>query len=210
MVLILFKRQPIELTSLSVSVPLRGLWFLSAENPLDFTWWQEQDVSVPLRGLWFLSKAGYLPTDETSLVKSFRPLTGIMVLISPSENDYILLPESFRPLTGIMVLISLCYASRYNEIASFRPLTGIMVLIRMASNMNTSAKATFPSPYGDYGSYRSAGLICSIIFVIVVSVPLRGLWFLSAPLINGFIAPSKMPFAGRIFFSPHFSHFCGK
>ena len=56
MVLILFKRQPIELTSLSVSVPLRGLWFLSAENPLDFTWWQEQDVSVPLRGLWFLSQ----------------------------------------------------------------------------------------------------------------------------------------------------------
>ena len=71
------------------------------------------------------------------------------------------------------------------------------------------AEGLFPSPYGDYGSYRSHhhGILRRR---FKVSVPLRGLWFLSAPLINGFIAPSKMPFAGRIFFSPHFSHFCGK
>ena len=66
----------------------------------------------------------------------------------------------------------------------FRPLTGIM-------------------------SYRKRKKDC-LVRKLCVSVPLRGLWFLSAPLINGFIAPSKMPFAGRIFFSPHFSHFCGK
>ena len=38
----------------------------------------------------------------------------------------------------------------------------------------------FPSPYGDYGSYlRKGGIEYEKIYV-EVSVPLRGLWFLSA------------------------------
>ena len=43
-------------------------------------------VSVPLRGLWFLS-TGNRHTDETSLVESFRPLAGIMVLITWKRNS---------------------------------------------------------------------------------------------------------------------------
>ena len=37
---------------------------------------------------------------------------------------------SFRPLTGIMVLISRMHVSDSEPTACFRPLTGIMVLIR--------------------------------------------------------------------------------
>ena len=61
-----------------VSVPLRGLWFLSILNTtiqlVSFF------VSVPLRGLWFLS---YKPSSGIPRLRicSFRPLTGIMVLI---------------------------------------------------------------------------------------------------------------------------------
>ena len=90
------------------------------------------------------------------------------------------------PLRGLWFLSTRKKQSLFQLwVSCFRPLTGIMVLICIASIELTE---------------RS----------LLVSVPLRGLWFLSAPLINGFIAPSKMPFAGRIFFSPHFSHFCGK
>ena len=38
---------------------------------------------------------------------------------------------------------------------------------------------TFPSPYGDYGSYRRYGINVSYASMGGVSVPLRGLWFLS-------------------------------
>ena len=37
-------------------------------------------VSVPLRGLWFLS-AKHVDDDDKNTVVSFRPLAGIMVLI---------------------------------------------------------------------------------------------------------------------------------
>jgi hypothetical protein len=43
-----------------------------------------------------------------------------------------------------------------------------------------------------------------------VSVPLRGLWFLSAPFINAFMKPSKWHFAGRIIYFHHFLSFAGK
>ena len=63
--------------------------------------------------------------------------------------------DSFRPLTGIMVLI------RYRQEDSqtvvnkcFRPLTGIMVLILKFLDTHIGNLKQFPSPYGDYGSYR--------------------------------------------------------
>ena len=64
---------------------------------------------------------------------------------------------SFRPLTGIMVLIhligdDLAYLLQH----SFRPLTGIMVLILDAECTDDTLDIMFPSPYGDYGSYRQA------------------------------------------------------
>ena len=141
----------------SVSVPLRGLWFLSGRYIMEPKILVK--VSVPLRGLWFLSP--YVPCGRClSAPTRFRPLTGIMVLI---------IVEQVKRKSGGIVSV---------------PLRGLWFL----SILNTTIQ----------------------LVSFFVSVPLRGLWFLYAPLINGFIAPSKMPFAGRIFFSHHFSHFCGK
>ena len=62
---------------------------------------------------------------------SFRPLTGIMVLILAKDlKGYKNLMKRFRPLTGIMVLISITLTNTaIFSHGSFRPLTGIMVLI---------------------------------------------------------------------------------
>ena len=62
---------------------------------------------------------------------------------------------SFRPLTGIMVLIDLQNYYKDKVYVRFRPLTGIMVLI-------------------DYKALKEE------IMKFFVSVPLRGLWFLSS------------------------------
>ena len=126
--LVLFQRLW-EYSKFAVSVPLRGLWFLSTlilkrnqkgqclfPSPCgDYGSYLKhfkkkcyisKRVSVPLRGLWFLS--GYIANAETMTdAESFRPLAGIMVLIS----SRILMPKSktalcFRPLAGIMVLIT--------------------------------------------------------------------------------------------------------
>ena len=89
----------------------------------------EHVVSVPLRGLWFLSSA--------------------------------LFPYSWP-----------------EDRASFRPLAGIMVLISQDVDNDKNKYTPFPSPCGDYGSYQLRVLVC-LIKAIRVSVPLRGLWFLS-------------------------------
>ena len=68
-------------------------------------------VSVPLRGLWFLSMVANLTL--TTNISSFRPLAGIMVLIIMNANYT--LPKGhtcFRPLAGIMVLIRYSGCSR--------------------------------------------------------------------------------------------------
>ena len=67
----------------------------------------------------------------------------------------------------------------------------------------------FPSPYGDHGSYLE-GCLISDVGIFHVSVPLRGLWFLSAPFINGFMKPLKWHFAGRIIYFHYFSLFARK
>ena len=59
-----------------------------------------------------------------------RPLTGIMVLMKQFKGG-ILYVQSFRPLTGIVVLITFMIIREYCiEDIRFRPLTGIVVLIR--------------------------------------------------------------------------------
>ena len=63
---------------------------------------------------------------------------------------------------------------------SFRPLAGIMVLIISVYQGYTERERTFPSPCGDYGSYLDGVLVCTLTTAYRVSVPLRGLWFLSA------------------------------
>ena len=86
-----------------VSVPLRGLWFLSA----CWRWRYSRlncQVSVPLRGLWFLSDNSII---NVTFEYCFRPLAGIMVLIGDEELTlYQKDGKSFRPLAGIMVLIA--------------------------------------------------------------------------------------------------------
>ena len=63
----------------------------------------------------------------------------------------------------------------------FRPLAGIMVLIFHTLYLGVYGSLeneyVFPSPCGDYGSYR--GLWPTFVSYQTVSVPLRGLWFLS-------------------------------
>ena len=109
-----------------VSVPLRGLWFLSS-----LKWFYIAGagfaVSVPLRGLWFLSTWKRLRCATTT--------------------------SSFRPLAGIMVLIVIPLSSNTFKNSSFRPLAGIMVLIKQGTKIPCLGTAGFPSPCGDYGSY---------------------------------------------------------
>ena len=61
--------------------------------------------------------------------------------------------SGFRPLTGIMVLIGAMNCVNTDSTGCFRPLTGIVVLIKLDANINP--------------------------MLPIVSVPLRGLWFLS-------------------------------
>ena len=84
-----------------------------------------------------------------------------------------------------MVLIECDKRRAWQGLSCFRPLAGIMVLIEDT-------------------------LIKTCITSTLVSVPLRGLWFLSAPFINGFMKPSKWHFAGRIIYFHHFSSFARK
>ena len=115
-------------------------------------------VSVPLRGLWFLSLT-YPDFIEDFDVLSFRPLAGIMVLI---ETIWILkhysAKESFRPLAGIMVLIwpnNLVWSPTYTfpspcgDYGSYHILKKLFVY---------PDGRKFPSPCGDYGSYLVVGL----------------------------------------------------
>ena len=54
MVLIENREESVDVESKKVSVPLRGLWFLSVIYQIQVN--NDLGVSVPLRGLWFLSK----------------------------------------------------------------------------------------------------------------------------------------------------------
>ena len=96
-----------------VSVPLRGLWFLSCRLTLAIP--GIRNVSVPLRGLWFLSSSSSSHTSSKSSL-SFRPLAGIMVLIGKQEKSNRRFRHGFRPLAGIMVLIRTLYKCLYEAV----------------------------------------------------------------------------------------------
>ena len=103
-----------------------------------------------------------------------------MVLIDKRTGNQELRGTSFRPLAGIMVLIRKGSGNRCIRTGkkSFRPLAGIMVLICLGTDGYRPTDETFPSPCGDYGSYHDR--FHDVQFELaVVSVPLRGLWFLS-------------------------------
>ena len=101
-----------------------------------------------------------------------------MVLIVVFMDKKEVLLDCFRPLTGIMVLITKIFKDVDNlKDYSFRPLTGIMVLIKKNLSVMDFIQAVFPSPYRDYGSYHSSTLYR--IYVTTVSFrPLTGIMVL--------------------------------
>ena len=81
-----------------------------------------------------------------------------MVLIPPKEKK--ILPGkkiSFRPLTGIMVLISCGHEGTIEVFgkAVSVPLRGLWFLSTYEVSRKDILKVLFPSPYGDYGSYQN-------------------------------------------------------
>ena len=129
--------------------------------------------SVPLRGLWFLSTRLSCMNCK-SIITSFRPLTGIMVLIiiqprlefpSPygdyGSYQYRVLDEYIDSWYG--------FPSPCGDYGSYH-IPYDLQRVYVAEE--------FPSPCGDYGSYRAA-ILCRPARKSRVSVPLRGLWFLS-------------------------------
>ena len=162
-----------------VSVPLRGLWFLS-KNYERINEVLESAVSVPLRGLWFLSTTGETMRAKL-IVRVSVPLRGLWFLSlslitgNKSSNQSFPSPcgdygsyqtgkkpqrsqlvESFRPLAGIMVLIDyITSCMDWLEDLVSVPLRGLWFLSgRYRFNEITLSKQGFPSPCGDYGSYQ--------------------------------------------------------
>ena len=134
----------------------------------------------------------------------FRPLTGIVVLIFVVRLSHysgrMKFPSPYGDCGSYLAIRRFYLTILIN---CFRPFTGIMVLIQFSGFIQSStSSATFPSPYGDYGSYHAGRQTQRItskacfrpltgIMVLIrngdgrirnndsVSVPLRGLWFLS-------------------------------
>ena len=96
------------------------------------------EVSVPLRGLWFLSNWIFTLED---LDGRFRPLTGIMVLIAKRDDLLVPGALRFRPLTGIMVLIGLAlFAVVYFICYVSVPLRGLWFLSRRAGSGDSTSR----------------------------------------------------------------------
>ncbi len=132
--------------------PLAGIMVLIAKTASLITS-AETLVSVPLRGLWFLS--GREKVMRKEVYESFRPLAGIMVLINLIGDDLAYLLQQFPSPCG-----------DYGSYPASSP--------DKAWFCNS-----FPSPCGDYGSYHISTRNGSRP-LLIVSVPLRGLWFLSS------------------------------
>ncbi len=109
-----------------VSVPLRGLWFLSVSMSMN-KYRKCCSVSVPLRGLWFLSSNRRHHTY--SMRDRFRPLAGIMVLIWNADVFILDMDTVFPSPCGD-------YGSYLHGVVS-----------------RSQRTYPFPSPCGDYGSY---------------------------------------------------------
>ena len=123
---------------------------------------------------------------KTTLPCGFRPLTGIMVLINHDSIRHLQSRKiCFRPLAGILVLISQKKSQDTTwPILVSVPLRGLWFLSQSSSpDGYERATEAFPSPCGDYGSYHNA--LNPFVFCVIaeVSVPLRGLWFLSMLLL---------------------------
>ena len=112
------------------------------------------EVSVPLRGLWFLSI--FYGKQEKSNHRLFPSPCGDYGSYLRRYTTTKKPKSRFRPLAGIMVLIINLAKNVYISASlGFRPLAGIMVLIRSRGHIMALLDLLgFPSPCGDYGSYR--------------------------------------------------------
>ena len=90
-----------------VSVPLRGLWFLSIQGK-ETKGRRHAVVSVPLRGLWFLSQKKPTSVDDYYQLVFPSPCGdyGSYLALEPFPFQRPV-RWRFRPLAGIMVLIPL-------------------------------------------------------------------------------------------------------
>ena len=158
--------------------PLAGIMVLI---DMDTDEWRatQNNISVPLRGLWFLSKSAYSKKENGS-TKISVPLRGLWFLSTGLATHYYLSYINFRPLAGIMVLISSqAFGDGVDEDAISVPLRGLWFLSVVIGRIFAWLLFAFPSPCGDYGSYQR-NFESSIHRVYhTISVPLRGLWFLS-------------------------------
>ena len=162
-------------------------------------------VSVPLRGLWFLSPG----SRERRMRRSrFRPLAGIMVLIPRVRRSILRRMERVSvPLRGLWFLSPRRkIMATYFDISVSVPLRGLWFLSPETLEWGISLRPLqfpspcgdygsypeyqnpniikignfeFPSPCGDYGSYHLVRQGKILKYHEKVSVPLRGLWFLS-------------------------------
>ena len=135
--------------------------------------------SVPLRGLWFLSTRLSCMNCK-SIITSFRPLTGIMVLIDLQNYYKDKVYVRFRPLTGIMVLIfdfllpfNVCF---YNVSVPLRGLWFLSILNCVEIEPGTTGVSV---PLRGLWFLSAYVTFKRVVAEDSVSVPLRGLWFLS-------------------------------
>ena len=135
-------------------------------------------VSVPLRGLWFLSEEKKIKQEVEKF--GFRPLAGIMFLISKGCSEHTGEQGVSVPLRGLWFLSAArAWADQYEAREVSVPLRGLWFLsFRNQKIYFKERLERFPSPCGDYGSYRNTEYDDEKI-IKIVSVPLRGLWFLS-------------------------------
>ena len=144
-------------------------------------WWYRavRLVSVPLRGLWFLSLFAETEKEEEIALEFPSPCGDYGSYQRGSDRAF--LSGIFAvsvPLRGLWFLSAGRKRIRPERSSyRFRPLAGIMVLIVHRMTKEEFKVMWFPSPCGDYGSYRKTGGY--IANAETVSVPLRGLWFLS-------------------------------
>ena len=137
-------------------------------------------VSVPLRGLWFLSCVEVEPGTTVNMEfpspcgdygsyqfgtygfisqgRRFRPLAGIMVLIDgivegePFDEMPVSVPlRGLWFLSGVMVMTIACGNGQVSV-----PLRGLWFLSEKDGQISIEEIQKFPSPCGDYGSYRLA------------------------------------------------------
>ena len=142
---------------------------------------------------------------------NFRPLAGIMVLIDRYKAEMALyLKENFRPLAGIMVLIDSSWREFEDACTKFPSPCGDYGSYRLALWLyHKVVTVLFPSPCGDYGSYRTVSPMVSSITKHHFR-PLAGIMVLIRTLYRWLYEAVEMAFCGADHIFSSFFVFCKK